>query len=76
MALYNIRIASGISMEYLMEIYLSQIQYCNLGQSLATGDVRQAGYSDLVIGAPMSSHDGVQSGMVGILLAGTSRTGW
>jgi FG-GAP repeat len=45
----------------------TQERYCNLGWSLAAGDINRDGRKDLIIGSPFAPSGGKQRGMVGVL---------
>ncbi|XP_070194975.1 phosphatidylinositol-glycan-specific phospholipase D-like isoform X2 [Littorina saxatilis] len=46
-----------------------EAHYCNLGRSLAAGDINGDGFLDLLIGSPFSGAKGEQRGMVSALLS-------
>lgn len=48
---------------------VTQAHYCNLGRSLAAGDINGDGFLDLLIGSPFSGAKGEQRGMVSALLS-------
>ena len=46
-----------------------QEQYCNLGRSLAAGDVSGDGFPDLLMGSPFAGGQGDQRGLVTALVS-------